>query len=805
MASKVICEFATGLPPEEFLFLCDIYSSGDAIEFYTDISCEVDWGDNQYYKYDAGVVQGFPKKSTSTAIKVRSVEKIKKLYFGDGASYNQSITAIEIHRASTLEDAERMCYNLEKMERFVFTGTNKVSTFESAWENCTHLKRFTGMSTVSAVTFKKAWKNCSQLTEFPSLYSKFCLTVEEAWMGCTNMVWFPLINVSYCENFDNAWAGNVRLSEFPLIDTGAGKTFHGTWSYCINMLYFPTLDFKNAEDMAYSFAYNYKVKRYPAFNTGNCYDFKSMFEKNTSLKCITAINTLNQFETTDMFKRTDSLMAPTPTEQFMIKSGYDYLNPNPCAYNAGRSRFFAMGVTNTNLTTFTVYGSNFEVDWGNGIFLNYNEGSVTGMPIDTNVVSIRAEGKISHIRIDSDTFVTFSIKRGKDITSLASLFENKIELKEFNIEAILPVCKTMYAMLKNAISLKTIPGEIIYDYVETVESMLEGCASFTGFDDMFSNISFSRCTNFKNMLKGCSNVEYLPNIITSLGENFDEMMRDMIGLRCLIAIDTSNATSSSNMFMNDAILARPTKNEQTAIMSIPGKAYNNGGNCSAKFIISFRSSGSVSFTVDNPIQIDIGNGNFVAKPAGQITVTPIGEAFIFGDVSDISFDTDTFTDVVFYEYSGLSTMKDMFINKANIKSVKLIGSNNVVDLSGMFKDSGINEFFATADALSGIVNLESMFMNTASLSNVHNLDTPNGENFEHMFENTSIVCIGGINTSSAVFPKFGIKCADKVKCIDEIKCWGDSTMFNNTTSIVSPNALERDEIMRRSIFISSKC
>ncbi len=426
------------------------------------------------------------------------------------------------------------------------------------------------------------------------------------------------------------------------------------------------------------------------------------------------------------------------------------------------------------------------------------------MPIDTNIISIRSEENITSFDINSDTFKSFSIKRGKDLLTLRSLFENSIMLEEFNIEAVLVLCTNMNSMLKNAINLVRVPGEIIYSYVLDAGSMLEGCSSFEGFDDEYSSITLNRCTNFNSFMKGCSSVVTLPNIVSTSGNDFDEAFRDMINLECMYGIDTRNITSGTNMFMNDIKLARPNTNEQASIID-PGKLYNNGGNCGALFLMSFTSSGEVTFTVDTDVQIDPGDGTFVPYSAGSITMTPTGTAYVLGDVTTLSFDTDTFTSVKFFMLYSLLSMNGMFTNMANIETVDILNVNTITDMSGMFKGSGIRSFSSTDGTLSTVINLNSMFMDTPNLTNVGNINATNGVDFEHIFDNTSIVCIGGINTSSAIFPKFDIACASEVACASDLKCWGDSTMFDNTSSIVSPNSVERDEIMSRSVFVSSQC
>ena len=803
MEIKKTCDFMTGIEPPKYRFVADVYSNGDAVEFFIDADCEVDWGDGQIYLYEAGVVHGFPKNSGASYIKIQSAGTVTKVYFGDGTSYNNAILQVHIHRASDLEDASRLCYRLESMTHFSFFGTNKVTTFESAWEGCTELIEFKGMATTRATTFRRAWKNNSKLQIFPSIYSKMCESVEEAWRGCTSMLWFPSINVENCINFNMAWYGNVKMEEFPIIDTGNGKYFSHAWAYCINLLDFPTLDFSSAEDMDHTFAYNYRIERMPALNTDIATNFNSLFENNIALKCITHINTLNQKSTSDMFKRTDVLMAPDRMEQYNLMVGDVYTNTNPCAYDAGRSRFFAIGMTNGNLTTISVSGGAFEVDWGTGIFLPYNGGTVTGLPVNTNIVSIRSEERITSFSIDTDTFKTFSIKRGKDIETLDSLFYGKNVLEEFSIESTLVNCKSMNNMLRNATSLKRIPGEINFNYVESAAHMMDGCSSFLEFDPMFSYISFNNCADFSYMFRGMNSIEYYPIVVSPKGENFSHMFMDNTKLRCVWGIDTRAQTDTTNMFLECNNLVRPTANEITRIKA--GTNYSNNGNCFSPMIIEFEANGASSFTVDGKVDVDWGDGNFTQAGPGQVNGTPTGVCYIIGDSSIITFDTDTYTNVTFYVIDNITSMKDMFKGKQNIVNVSVKSATAVTTMESMFEGSSIVKFDAEHDALGTVVSFNSMFKDTPHLNSVGKMNTFNGKDFEHMFENTAITCIGRINTVSALFPDHNISCTQDLVCTDSIKCFGTSTMFDNSPNIQSPSAGERDMIMTRYDFVSSSC
>ncbi len=855
MAEITYCEWLTGFPEKFYDFIASFETNGNAVEFYSSAPIEVDWGTGKWLKYEKGVVHGFQAHTyADDPVVIRASEPVEEFRFGSAIAYDNSYLECNIHKAFDLITANKLCYRLEIMERFSFFGTNKVKDFTSAWEDCTELIEFEGMDTTEVVYFKRTWKNCNKLVKFPSVYARTCVTVEEAWMGCTEMLSFPIIGVEKCRNFKSAWRGNTKLVDFPLIDTGAGTHFDHAWAYCINLLDFPVLNYENAVSLNHAFAYNYKNRTLGAFNSKVCKDFTGLFERNLALECITELDTRaidvdeeGVLLSKNMFLDDCNLVRPDVTEQAELVVGSFYQNPEPCYFDAGRSTFFAVikstasdsaanEVCNTGesfVCTFKITGlfetpgkADFEVDWGDGVFLPYNEGICSGIPIHSGIIQIRSEEDVHQITFLSDTFVDISIKRGKTLRTCTAMARDKKRLLAFSIYG--NMIATDYSfMLTNNSNLTNVDG-VDYSYAETLESTFENCYSIITINELSGIADLRNCKIFTNTFKGCSGISFLPSLITTMGEYFESMFENCISLICIHAIDTTNQKTTTNMFANTPMLYRPNSNEKPRILL--GEAYSNGGNCGSPFDMMFIPTGTpgaydeVSFTVDVEVAIDKGDGIYVPEGPGQITYTPTATSYVSGDVSTISFDTDTFLNVIFFNAEFIESMDSVFAGLLNLEVFNSVGISATKSWAHTFEGcTGLISFGCTNYEES--VTYESMFYGCTALIDVGYMNTINGTDFDYMYAGCTLLGknemgLKEINTLQGEFDKFWIACTptffdcdpatlyvcdDDRACDSEygcepgttdetFPCFAAATMFEGWTSDQIPNEADRISI-----------
>ena len=856
MADIDFCEYLTGLPPVFYDLLVAFETTGDWVQFYVDDTVEVDWGSGHYLTYKEGIVYGRQTDAyKDKPVIVRSPDEfsIKTLRFGSGANWDNIYLSINILKASDLVNAEKLCYRLESMHTFTFFGNNQILNFKSAWEDCTELLEFNGMDTTRAITFEKAWKNANKLVTFPNIYAAECLSAEAAWMGCTSMVEFPIIDVSKCINFKNAWRGNVALKYFPYMDVGAGENFDHAWAYTTALDYFPALDFTSALNMNYAFAYMKMVNSFPFVDSPKATTFDSTFRKMLNLECIAGVDTngiSSRDSTPNMFYLTDDLVAPTLVEQSRIRDGWRYTNDNPCYYNAGRSVFFAHCETNGIESSFTVNGGDFEVDWGDGLFLPYNEGTVSDIPIAVNAINIRSEEDITRIEFNTDTFETIEIKRGGTLTDVDGMCSDLETLEYFEILGITQATDFTDICLRASNLVEV--GPLDMDNVLTLTRAFEGCSSLTIIgtryydkeldETIVIDLEMPLATNFDSMFDGCSSIEHLQKCVTTSGQVFTQMFANMTSLECLDGVDTRNQTDTTNMFLNTPSLARPSVNEQNNILS--GTLYDNLGNCGGSIQISFLTDREVTFMFDGIVFVDWGNGTFIEYPANTSIVGTQsgGTAYILGEATALVFNSIGITEIEFVEFDTLVSMKSMFEGMTTLTKFTFSGDSKVTDYRNAFKDSGIVTYLGPVSYV-GAKDFGYMFSGTTSLDTVNAMYTVSGINFEYMFENSGLNCLQEIYTCVAQFPPNYVQCEalpipcngivskqcdDALQCDDiflepnEIPCdstlacdiiwrcaepnetilpiFGNSTMFDGCTP-QSPDSVDRDKIMSRYYYI----
>lgn len=816
------CNYMTGLPEREVNFLVSCVTNYEQVEFYSDGVVYVDWGDGKELKYDAGIIQGTQIQGSEYVV-LSSDETITEFRFGYADVYDNNFYEIYIHKAKDLTTAKKMCYRLEELTTFNFDGTNNIGDFTDAWNGCTNLESFSGVYTANATSLARAWYNCASLKVFPEIHAPECTTVRAAWLGCTSMLFYGEMSFESCTNYANAWRGNISLTIFPLIDISAGQTFTHTWAYCTGLKYFPALDFSSGLDFDYMLAYCENLTTLPVFNTTSTDDktFKSMFEQCTLLECIGGINTDNYTSTENIFLECPSLVNPNDSEQGQIEFGYDYENTNACYFDAGRSRFFVHSETTGDDCTFLVEGGNVEVDWGDGIYLHYSEGTITGVPIFSNSINIRSEEKITGVYFLSDTYESVELKRALDLTTCTNMCLNLTNLTFFQILGELRFARIFDNMLKGCTSLEAI-DEVDLSYAQSIESICEGCSSLITLNDTSGlDRDISSCTVFTRAFFGCSAIETISTLHTPLGQQFGEMFSGCSSMKCLGGIDTREQIRTTDMFYGCDSLLRPNVNEIPDILA--GELYNMEGPCESEFNMIFTGNGTeVQFELNRISYIDWGDGNVTEHPSGIITGTPTGTAYVSSSSTSLDFITDNFITVNIINGSGLLLMDELFKDKINITSFKISNAPLITTWAEAFSGAtGLQTF--SAENYEHAIDYTDMFRGTTSLTSVGCMNTLAGKYFEGMFQDTALTTLGEINTENGIFALNYIECNEPAldcsilmncdlpmtcslyyDCDTYIDCYGASTMFLDS-AITSPDASMQKQIMSRYHYQSGGC
>ena len=210
---------------------------------------------------------------------------------------------------------------------------------------------------------------------------------------------------------------------------------------------FPPLDFSLSNNFISTFSGCSGITSFGDMTTLPAItNYTSMFLNCSSLECISAIDTTNANLTTTMFSGCTSLVNPTPAEQILIADiagspkGLDYLNTNPCPFTLEASiQSLASGSPNT-LNTINA-NSDFQVDWGDGTFIDYSAGDATSVTLGGSpfVITLRAgptgspETEVTQVTFLTDTFNSIDITKSSSLTSANKMCENLIAMTSFNI------------------------------------------------------------------------------------------------------------------------------------------------------------------------------------------------------------------------------------------------------------------------------------------------------------------------------------------------------------------------------------
>ena len=328
-----------------------------------------DGGYNDWIEYDDGTgtaqhpivngINSFTAVAGSVVVTNISGNNITSLTFS-------SDTYTEItYEGFQLTSFDFLCANLTILTSFIFTSAAKpetITSFKSAWYQCSSLTSFPLIDTSSGTDFVNAWGSCSGLTSFPLIDTSAATTLYGAWVSCSGLTSFPLIDTSGVTDFNSAWSDCSSLTSFPLIDTSSGTDFGGTWNSCANLTAFPLIDTSIGTDFESTWnscssltsfplidtssGTNFfktwnsctSLTSFPAINTANGTVFGSSTKNGgtwrncTSLQCIGAVDTTNATVTTDMFLET-SLQRPAPGLQTKISNGFDYHKEHKCPAN----------------------------------------------------------------------------------------------------------------------------------------------------------------------------------------------------------------------------------------------------------------------------------------------------------------------------------------------------------------------------------------------------------------------------------------------------------------------------------------
>lgn len=264
-----------------------ISNSGTSFELRSSgtVNYKVDWGDGSAVETSTANNLSHTYATSGTyKITINSNSGVYYPFFNDSGEEDQITSIVYAGTDSNAVGTSlRLAFfganNMTEYKQ-IESATASVTTFESAWANCSGLTSFPLIDTSSGTNLKGPWFGCSGLTSFPLIDTSSATTLQGAWNGCSGLTSFPAIDASSSTTFFKTWYGNSSLESFPLIDTSSGvyftqtwfgngnldnisnlpgattsfplintssgTTFEGCWMNCSSLVSFPALDFSSA-------------------------------------------------------------------------------------------------------------------------------------------------------------------------------------------------------------------------------------------------------------------------------------------------------------------------------------------------------------------------------------------------------------------------------------------------------------------------------------------------------------------------------------------------------------------------------
>ena len=229
-------------PPGDAAITYDITNAGGVFNLRSTgtVDYEVEWGDGNV---EISTLNPLPHTYTAGnyTLGVYS-DSVYRPFFNNVTADASQITSVTIGPGANLGTVlANAWYGASNMTSFVcaFDVTSGVTSFDTAWRDCTSLTSFSLINTSSGTNFNGAWRACTSLTSLPLIDTSSGTSFSGAWQGCNSLTSFPLINTSSGTDFTATWQNCSSLTSFALIDTSSGTNFLQAWRFCASLSDFP--------------------------------------------------------------------------------------------------------------------------------------------------------------------------------------------------------------------------------------------------------------------------------------------------------------------------------------------------------------------------------------------------------------------------------------------------------------------------------------------------------------------------------------------------------------------------------------
>jgi len=246
-----------------------------------------------------------------------------------------------------------------------------------------------------------------------------------------------------------------------------------------------------------------------------------------------------------------------------IKNTTNVTIDNSSSNNAFEATLTVSKAGTSNIRILTNGNVDLSINWGAGPILynnvtsgtKFNEVLAPGATVQITcpnavnyITSIDFQGSVYDY--STDLYDTIAITKSSGLTSMNGITGYSNQLTSFTIADTSNVTSTLYAF-KNCYELITL-----------------------------SSMDLSSVTNFTQMFFGASKIRHINMITSDVGIKYERLFTSCVALECVGGnLDTTNNTSSVDMFGNTPALTTPDSVDRLAITTIPGINWVNPGSC----------------------------------------------------------------------------------------------------------------------------------------------------------------------------------------------------------------------------------
>lgn len=436
---------------------------------------------------------------------------------------------------------------------------------------------------------------------------------------------------------------------------------------------------------------------------------------------------------------------------------------------------FAVYNNDTNFVAFTITGSSFSVNWGDGTTGSFASTSTAQKQYTTTTYS----GLTSQDDFDGYKTVIITVT---PVNAGATFSNYNFNVRHSTLSAATGRCdnwldlkvasSTLTSLSVVGSSLPNIRKNLLeqFEYVGTnnitnANFAFQDCynlrnivqydtSNITGFSSTFLNcnnltvapfLNMSRATAASNMFNGCSSLQYVPQYDTSNIADFSNMFTNCYRLKTIPIFNASNATTLNSMFSSCFSLRYLPGLITSAKLINIGLMFSS---CSAlESIPLFDTTGVTTFSqtffgcTSLKSIPPFNTPNLTTLASTFNTCTALTELPLF-DTHKVSTFASAFSgcfalqSVPQFNTESNTTFSQTFLNCYSLRSVPLFNTKNVSSTVSMFSGCRSLNSVPLFDT-SNVTSMVSMFQNCSSLKTVPLFNTSRSSSMSSMFSGCS--------------------------------------------------------------------